>query len=172
MNHNCVINKEIMKTKPYIALILVILSLNSFAQNKNKYFKADSATLMQWHGGASWAPSGTTYEFYLTFKKNCTVRFDSVWIPYEKSLPVTLITTSGWKAADSVFKKDSSYIITVQRINPGSIYYEYKKDIMENGSAAPFEFKGMAMIRYYVNNKKHYFTIVENFKNVPCPPYP
>ncbi|MFH0867610.1 MAG: hypothetical protein V1904_15580, partial [Bacteroidota bacterium] len=79
--------------------------------------------------------------------------------------------TSKYKKADSIFKKDSSYIITVQRINPGSFFYAEKKDIMETGSPAPFGFKGEALVRYYANNKKHYCTI-ESFKTVPCPKYP
>ncbi|MFH0867611.1 MAG: hypothetical protein V1904_15585 [Bacteroidota bacterium] len=160
-----------MKTKLFTVLVLILFSVHTAAQQKNRYFKADSATLMQWHGGASDAPSGTSYTFYLAFKKDCMIKFDSVWIGTEKSLPVFMITTSGYKGIDSIFKKDSTYILYVQIYNPGSFIYFEKKDEQENSSPTPVKYDGAALIRFYVNGKKHYCS-VGSFHTLPSPQYP
>jgi hypothetical protein len=147
--------------KNIIFLIIIIYSHNSSAQISNEYFTVTSATSQGWSGGAYGSGGGINYYFYISFNKDAKIRFDSVWITNGNSFPLTIPTTSvqdssrRYKTGENISLFSEEYFPGERDYHNG-IYEEVKK-----GSLPPINYKGAALIRFYVNNKPYYYTIDE-----------
>ena len=139
----------------------MLVNIQSFSQITDEYFKVTSATSQGWSGGAYGSGSGINYYFYIAFNKDVKIRFDSVWITNENSFPLTIPNTSVQDSSRR-YKYGENISLFAEEYFPGErdyhngIYEEEKK-----GSLPPINFKGAALIRFYVNNKPYYYTIDE-----------
>jgi hypothetical protein len=60
-----------------IAISLLALNMQMFAQNDTANFKVISSSQQKWMGGFSWA-HGTSYVFYISIAKDAKIIFDTV----------------------------------------------------------------------------------------------
>jgi hypothetical protein len=142
-------------------IIIFSYSLHSSAQISNEYFTVTSATSQGWSGGAYGSGGGINYYFYITFNKDVKIRFDSVWITNENSFPLTIPTTSVQDSSRR-YKTGENISLFAEEYFPGERDYNYGNyEEEKKGSLPPINFKGAALIRFYVNNKPYYYTIDE-----------
>ena len=133
---------------------------------RKKSFEVIDASYYNWSPGINSGERGINYSILLKIEKN-KLSFDSVWIN-ESAFPIELEKGKGRNDIKSIVKQDTITLafteIFAEKISESSNAMN-KKTI-----APPMAYDGKALIRYYVGNKKKYFTIKE-FRKTPSPRY-
>jgi len=151
--------KAIFKTLLFIALLLAFKPLS--AQLNEDYFDVRTIYEMT-SGGAAGSGSRATYSFRIKFIKDADMRFDTVWFD---NLPKTTYYNFPGNASPASFKKGDSVNIAIGFYYPGERdRLEFKNIDDENANTKAYknplpEYKGIALIQFYVNNRKYYYGV-------------
>lgn len=148
--------------KNIIFSLILMLSLYANAQISDDYFTVSSSTSQSWGGGAAGSGSGTNYTFNITFLQDVQIRFDTAWITNLSAVSISNYSASSQNTIVS-FKKNESFILYAKIYNPGERDYYIDDHVTETpeSSLPPVNYKGYALIRFYINNKIYYCAVNE-----------
>ena len=138
-----------MKYKSLVLFLFVSQLL--LAQSKAKNVKLMSATTRDWMTGAAPGRSGTNYTIKVKILSAKKVDFKNLWIGKEQAaLEVqTFFTDPNQKPT----KGDSVLIVHVK--------VDKKPELEKARLPLPFEYKGEALLEYYVAGRPRYLVIPE-----------
>lgn len=154
-----------MKTKIFIILFLLNISVHSFAQFSDEYFTVTSSSKQRWYGGCSWT-HGTTFKFNICFLQNVRLHFDTIWINANHAIPVKNINNENKKFSE--YLTDGKITINASDIYSGQPEIDEEKKL---NSKCPVEFTGDAVIRFYIKKKAYYY-IVDDMQELESIAYP
>ena len=138
-----------MKYKSVILFLLI--SHLVFAQNKASNIKLISATTRDWMTGAAPGRSGTNYTLKVKILSTKKVELKNLWIGKEQaSFEVQTFFTDPSKIPA---KGDSVLIVHVK--------VDKKPELEKARLSLPFEYKGEALLEYYVAGRPRYLVIPE-----------
>lgn len=163
-------------TKKFFSSLLTILLFSVgmiSAQVDKTFFDVYNAKSQGWSGGAYGSGSGTNYSFSVRFKKDVSIRIDTVWFGDEPHY-LNCIKQAGSLLEISVQKGDSI-------LYTGSIYYpgerdkiygldlESEKKVITKNPCP--DVKCSALIQFRVNGKKYYYPVknIEGLPSTECP---
>jgi len=151
-----------------LVLTSVAISTQVFSQITNEFFEVSSATSQGWAGGAAGSGSGVNYIFNVVLKKDTKLEFDSVWITGYDTVGISTTQQNG---KGEKLKKGSSLTVNASQYFPGEVDryngYSFEKKV----SKPPVDFKGAALLRFFVNGNIYYYA-VENMQNLAPIAYP
>ncbi|NVO02913.1 MAG: hypothetical protein HXX09_09465 [Bacteroidetes bacterium] len=146
-------------TAIFIVLFLFFGKIGSAQSNEN-YF--DVKTSMEtWAGGAAGSGSSTNYTFKIKFKKNVSIRFDTIWFG---NMPKLANNANSSIEKLVAYKSGDSTTISIGFYYPGEndrIFIDDNKiEVEEKNSVEIFpNFRGVAIIQFYIGREKYYYEV-------------
>jgi hypothetical protein len=159
-----------MKKIHISGVLLLLLISTAFTFPRPPHFNVIDCSSQDWVAGVPGGGSGTDYSFRLCVETKERVRFDSVWMKH-KAFKIQVVKGKTYKAKTEIMRGDT-LVLRFSDVQPGS----------ESGPSAagktatalnthsdknaPKSYRGEALLRYYVNDKVHYYTILR-IRKVP-----
>jgi hypothetical protein len=164
--------KEQFRTNQFIFTAIFIVLFMFFgkigsAQSNENYF--DVKTSMEtWAGGAAGSGSSSTYTFKIKFKKNVSIRFDTIWFG---NMPKLANNTNSSIMKLVAYKSGDSSTISVGFYYPGErdrIYIDDNKTVEEEKNSVDIfpNFRGVAIMQFYVGREKYYYEVKKIDKSI------
>lgn len=119
----------------------------------NKHFTILSATSESWVAGAKTGGSGVDYTFKIVVKTSKGLKFDSMWVD-NKAIKVQAVK-------GTVYDPKSVFVLN----DTIKLKATYKVEANPSTQKPPIEYKGAALIRYFVGGKKNY-QVVEKLEAI------
>jgi hypothetical protein len=131
------------------------------------YFKLTDATSQGWTAGMAGGGSGTEYSFKVQIHTRESIRFDSVWMN-NKAFKIQAVKGKVYDPK-SILQKNDTIDLRISDVIPGKSHDMDGNNPPSASPAkhAPVSYTGAALIRFYVNNKAHYFTVSQIRKLEP-----
>jgi hypothetical protein len=156
------------KLKLTIAGFGLFFCFQSFSQTTNEFFEVTSATSQSWAGGAAGSGGGTNYVFNLVIKKDTRLEFDTVWICQGDTIRLSI---TQYTIKDEVNKKGTTLTIYASQYFSGEAERYYGYVYVNKVSKPPFDFKGSALLSFFVDGNTYYYA-VEKMLKLPPIAYP
>ncbi|MFI5149067.1 MAG: hypothetical protein ACHQRM_04990 [Bacteroidia bacterium] len=120
-------------------------------------FRLVQATSQTWIAGIPGGGSGTEYSFKVVIHTKETIRFDSAWMN-GKGFTIQAVKGKQYDPKSMLMKNDTVDLRVSDNI-AGHMPGEEQKVVSSPKINPPVALKGAALIRYYLNNKLHYFHV-------------
>jgi hypothetical protein len=144
--------------KTVLALpVLLVLAFGSFPKPK---FKLLDATSQHWTAGIAGGGSGTDYSFKVMVQASGKIRFDSAWLN-GKSFLIQAVKGKQFNP-QAEYSKHDTINLRISDFVPGrkpGANSPSENETTKPRLNPPVPYKGEALIRYYVDNKQHYYTV-------------
>lgn len=145
-------------------LAYLILATNSCQKTNIAFIESTS---QNWSGGAAGSGRGVNYIIKVKADTGLKVTADSIWLN-EKRLVVRLYRN---ESNDTITLKAMEYFPDHQREKNIRQQQSEFPDKESGKIKSPVPFKGVALLRYFIDEKEKYF-IVKEFKIQPAIYYP
>jgi len=139
-----------------VTITIATLSTQVLSQTTNEYFEVTSSSSQSWAGGAAGSGSGVNYVFNLVLKIDTKLEFDSVWILGGDTVGIATTQQSG---KDETLKKGSMITLSASQYFPGEVDRYNGYSFNNKKSKPPFEFNGMALLRFFVDGNVYYYAV-------------
>ena len=157
-----------MPTIPKTILALTVLLGLSFICFPKPKFKLLEATSQHWTAGMAGGGSGTDYAFKVVIQTTAKIKFDSVWLN-GKAFLIQAVKGKQFNPL-SEFEKNDTITLKISDLVHGRKPGESNTPNTELNKAKatpPVPYKGDALIRYTIANKKHYYSVAQIKKQQP-----
>ena len=146
-----------MKTKIYVTLLLAFggILFSSFLCKKYA-IKLIDASSQNWVSGIQSGGSGTEYYFKIKILTEQKIDFDSLWVKNESFKTYLANKGNGISGKPITFSKNDTITLRASDLS--------KKN--NTTLKTPINYKGVALLRYFVKNKEYYLSI-EKIKTIP-----
>lgn len=150
-----------------LLLILSFLALSAFCFKTEKSFILLEATQQSWIGGIQGSGRGVNYQFKIVIQTQKRISLDTIWLNDSKyKLEISKGRIRNYQLP---LKNNDTLTLMMREFFPDEsttkfINRENEKLLKVEKIKAPIKFDGRALIRFYLGEKKKYFTVKEIFK--------
>gem|GEM_PF-2809760 len=156
-----------------IILISIFYSKITSSQINKTYFDVYDASSQFWSGGVEGSGSGSNYSFKIRFKKNVSIKFDTIW--FDNNPSYMWCSNYAGSVGPIKIQKGDSVIFNSALYYPGQndLTNDVQNKTEKNRSTLnPLpDNKCAALIEFVVDGKKYYYPVIE-MKGLPAIAYP